>query len=282
MPNPGAAAAALGHGIRGVRRLAFVSSSTDPASSSTDPASNAAQVQPAAGFSISINSSPNPGAAGLAALGSSIGLPGPPGDGPPLQNAPILQVDLGAAQPTQQPADSPKGSSSGSSSTTNPVSLQHNSNGGQRVEQLTNSNSSAGNKAPSSSSSNNSTNSTASHSSNNSETAVAAAALLPLSISSMRRAAQSPLIPAVDYYYKTINGSEDMPLGLPVNPTPGLALTRWVLSAWSISNLSAPAGLVDSTMQRVEQLINNFTRMSPGQVRGGDGACTQQGQGVVE
>jgi hypothetical protein len=71
----------------------------------------------------------------------------------------------------------------------------------------------------------------------------------------------------VDYYYKSVNGSEDMPLGLPVTPTPGLALTRWVLSAWSISNLSAPAGLVDSTMQRVEQLINNFTRMSPGQVQ---------------
>lgn len=106
-------------------------------------------------------------------------------------------------------------------------------------------------------------------SNSNDAAATAAAALQPLSASDLGHAVESPLIPAVQYYYKTVNGSETMPLGLPVHYTPGLDLTRWVLSAWSISRQSAfraPAGLVDSTMQRVEQLINNFTRMSPGQV----------------
>lgn len=98
--------------------------------------------------------------------------------------------------------------------------------------------------------------------------AAVAAALLPLASSNMRTASSSPLISAVSYFYKAVNGSEAMPLGLPVSPTPGLVLTRWVLSAWGVSNLSAPAGAVDSAMQRVEQIINNFTRMSPGQVRG--------------
>jgi hypothetical protein len=74
-------------------------------------------------------------------------------------------------------------------------------------------------------------------------------------------------MPPVNYAYSAHNSTELSHL-VPGFDTHGMGLTRFVVSAWSISNFSTPEILTESTAHTVQQLIAAYLNVSAAQVRG--------------
>jgi hypothetical protein len=72
-------------------------------------------------------------------------------------------------------------------------------------------------------------------------------------------------MPPVSYTYSAHDSTELSQL-VPGYDTHGMRLTRFVVTAWSISNFSSPEILTDGTVQNVQQLIATYLNVSSDQV----------------
>jgi hypothetical protein len=72
-------------------------------------------------------------------------------------------------------------------------------------------------------------------------------------------------VPQVSYAYST-HDSTDLTQLVPGFDTHGMRLTRFVVTAWSISNFSSPEILTNGTVQTVQQLIVAYLNVSSEQV----------------